>query len=511
MPTPPDPFASDVATTDRRTFLGLAAAASASLAAPDLLAQTTAAPTVGFGFSAEDLHAVLTVALGRGGDFADLYFERTRSVSLTLEDDRISRAYASSDLGVGVRVVKGDAVGYAFSEVMDLKAIKKAAATAAAIADGKANPDLKPVVAATLANRYYDRDFHNASIDIEQKKKLITDVNAKLKSKDPRIVKSSVQYADTDKDVLVVTSTGHAWRDHQPMTRLWATCVAEDKGKRETGGYNISSRKGFHIFDAPTVGRLVDEAVRRTVLMFDAVTPKGGEMPVVLGAGPSGILLHEAIGHGMEADFNRKNTSVYASKMGKPVAEKFVTIVDDGTLPDARGSIHIDDEGGQSQKTVLVDGGTLSSYLHDRISAKHYGVQPTGNGRRESFRHVVMPRMRSTYMLAGPHKKDEIIRSVKKGIYCESFSNGQVNIGAGDFTFFLKTGYLIEDGKLGRPVKDINLIGNGPEVLTKISMVADDLQIDEGGWTCGKNGQSVPVSQGMPTVLVKAITVGGAA
>ncbi len=510
MPTPPDPFAAGVTTTDRRTFLGLAAAAGATLAAPQLFAAPVAKETVAFGFAFDDLQAVLGVALGRGGDFADLYFERTRSVSLTLEDDRISRAYASSDLGVGVRVVKGDAVGYAFSEVMDLKAIKKAAATAAAIADGKAKPELKPIEIAPLPS-YYSRDFRFAGIDIEQKKKLVTEVNAKLKAKDPRIVKSSVQYADTDKEVFLVTSTGHAFRDHQPMTRLWANCVAEDKGKRESGGYNISSRKGFHIFDATAVGRLVDEAVRRTVLMFDAVTPKGGEMPVVLGAGPSGILLHEAIGHGMEADFNRKNTSVYASKMGKPVAEKFVTIVDDGTLTDARGSIHIDDEGGQSQKTVLVDGGTLSSYLHDRISAKHYGVQPTGNGRRESFRHVVMPRMRSTYMLAGPHKKDEIIRSVKKGIYCESFSNGQVNIGAGDFTFFLKTGYLIEDGKLGRPVKDINLIGNGPEVLTKISMVADDLQIDEGGWTCGKNGQSVPVSQGMPTVLVKAITVGGAA
>ena len=511
MSSPADPFQ-----PDRRAFIGMAAAAGASLAAAGTLGATevlAAVPTgasVAFGFTYEELHSVLGIALARGGDFADLYFERSRSVSLTLEDDRISRAYTSSDLGVGVRVVKGDSVGYAFSELLELPAIRKAASTAAAIADGVAKPDVKPLKVAALPN-YYSHDFRFASIDIDAKKKLVQDLNSKLKAKDPRVVKTTIMYADQDRDLFVVTSDGHCFHDHQPMTRLSASCVAEEKGKRESGSYNIASRKGFSIFDDKAVQRIADEAVRRTVLMFEAVTPKGGEMPVVLGAGPSGILLHEAIGHGMEADFNRKNTSVYASKMGKAVAEPFVTIVDNGTLPDARGSIHIDDEGGASQNTVLVENGKLASYLHDRISAKHYGVQPTGNGRRESFRHVVMPRMRSTYMLAGPQKREEIIRSVKKGIYCESFSNGQVNIGAGDFTFFLKTGYLIEDGKLGRPVKDLNLIGNGPDVLTKISMVADDLQIDEGGWTCGKNGQSVPVSQGMPTVLVKAITVGGAA
>lgn len=509
----PDPFDPPRA-IDRRSLLQWGAVAGAALLAQPAWAagkpQPSADASLGFAIAEQDLQAVLKVALSRGGDFADLYFERTRSLNLVLEDDRISRASTSADLGVGVRVVKGDAVGYAFSEVLDLKAMKQAAATAAAIADGKPGALKAALAVATLPN-YYDAAYRYASVGLAEKKALITRVNEALRKKDARVVKTNVAYSDQDRQIFVATSDGQRFADHQPMTRLTASCVAEDKGRRESGSYNIASRQGFAVYSEESLARLVSEAVRRTVVMFEAATPKGGEMPVVLGAGPSGILLHEAIGHGMEADFNRKNTSVYATKLGKPVAEPFVTIVDDGTLPGARGSIHIDDEGAQSQRTVLVDGGKLTSYLHDRISAQHYGVAATGNGRRESFRHPVMPRMRSTYMEKGPHKREEIIRSVKKGLYCESFSNGQVNIGGGDFTFFVKTGFLIEDGKLTRPVKDVNIIGNGPEVLTRISMVADDLQIDEGGWTCGKNGQSVPVSQGMPTVLVKAITVGGVA
>jgi TldD protein len=244
-------------------------------------------------------------------------------------------------------------------------------------------------------------------------------------------------------------------------------------------------------------------------VLFEAVQPPAGEMPVVLAAGASGILLHEAIGHGMEADFNRKGTSIYADRIGKKIAAPFVQIVDDGTQSNARGAINVDDEGNPSGVTRLVEDGVLTTYLHDRISARHYGVEPTGNGRRQSFRHPPMPRMRSTYMLNGPHSPEEIIRSIKRGVYCERFSNGQVLIGAGDFTFYVKNGRLIEDGKLTRPVKDVNLIGNGPKVLELIDRVGNDMKIDEGGWTCGKDGQSVPVSQGMPTVRVSAITVGG--
>ena len=271
----------------------------------------------------------------------------------------------------------------------------------------------------------------------------------------------------------------------------------------------MAGRAGFEFYTADRLDRLVRQAIDRTTILFEAGPPPAGELPVVLAAGSSGILLHEAIGHGMEADFNRKGTSIYADKLGKPVARPFVNIVDDATLAGARGAINVDDEGNEAGRTVLVRDGVLTSYLHDAISARHYGVAPTGNGRRESYRHPPLPRMRSTYMLPGPHAKDEIIRSVKRGIYCVNFSNGQVNIGAGDFTFYVKNGWLIEDGKLTRPVKDVNIIGNGPKALEQVDMVSDDLAIDEGGWTCGKDGQSVPVSQGLPTVKVSSITVGG--
>ena len=244
---------------------------------------------------------------------------------------------------------------------------------------------------------------------------------------------------------------------------------------------------------------------------FEAETPwqLGGEMPVVLAAGPSAILLHEAIGHGMEADFNRKKISIFSDKMGKKIANEHITIVDDGTIATSRGAINIDDEGNASERTVLVEKGVLRSYIHDEISARHFGVTPTGSGRRQSFRHAPLPRMRATVMENGPHSPEEIISSVDRGIYCISFGNGQVNIGGGDFAFYMKHGYLIEDGKLTRPIKDVNIIGNGPEALGRIEMVGNDLKIDEGGWTCGKDGQGVPVSQGMPTVLVSSLVVGG--
>jgi TldD protein len=290
---------------------------------------------------------------------------------------------------------------------------------------------------------------------------------------------------------------------------LYVSCMAEQNGRRESNGYNVSGRRGLDFYSTDLVGRVVREVVARTTVLFDAVPAPTGEMPVVLAAGSSGILLHEAIGHGMEADFNRKGTSIYADKIGKSVAKPFVTIVDDATPEHARGALNVDDEGNPAGVTTLVDKGIMTTYLHDSISAKHYGLKPTGNGRRESYQYAPMPRMRATYMLPGPHDQDEIVASVKQGIYCKGFSNGQVQIGAGDFTFYVKNGFLIENGKLTRPIKDVNIIGNGPRVLEKIDMVGKDLVIDEGGWTCGKNGQSVPVSQGIPTVRVASITVGG--
>jgi len=463
-----------------------------------------------FGIGADEIRRALSAGLAKGGDYCDLYFQHSVSNNLVLEDDAVNRARTDVNLGVGVRVLKGDATGYAFTEELTPEALLRAARTAAEIAEGAQGP-LPKTFALKGAPSYYPIAAGLSTVDLAKKIALLKDVDGRLKAADKRIVKTSVSYADEETEIMLVTSEGVVRHDRQPMTRLYASCVAEMDGRRESGVYNVAARDGWAFYGEERIARLVRETVRRTVLMFDAVQPQGGEMPVVLGAGASGILLHEAIGHGMEADFNRKGTSTYSDRLGKKIAEPFVHIVDDATIANARGSINVDDEGNPTEKTMLVTDGVLSSYLHDRISAKHYGVKPTGSGRRESFRHVPMPRMRSTYMLPGPHKRDEVIASVKQGIYCESFSNGQVNIGAGDFTFFVKTGYMIEDGKLGRPIKDVNLIGNGPDVLAKICMVADDLEIDEGGWTCGKNGQGVPVSQGMPTVKVSAITVGGRA
>lgn len=463
-----------------------------------------------FGIDEALLKATLSAAMSRGGDFADVFVQHQVSHSLGLEDNAINRGAASVSLGAGVRVVKGDAQGYAYTEDLSLESLTRTAMAAASIANGPARaiPTKFRVESKRLPSRY---PLNTAweDVTVAQKLPLLTRVNEAAFAADPRIQKVSVNFVDESGAVLVATSDGRIIEDLQPQTRLGVSCLAESKGRREQNGWNMAGRQGLDWYTPDRLDRLVAGAVDRTVVLFDAVAAPVGEMPVVLGAGSSGILLHEAIGHGMEADFNRKNESVFSDKIGKPVAKPFVSIVDDGTQDHARGAINVDDEGNDAGRTMLVENGTLASYLHDQISAKHYGVKTTGSGRRESYRHLPLPRMRSTYMLPGPHKREELIASVKRGIFCENFSNGQVNIGPGDFTFYVTNGWLIEDGKLTKPVKDVNIIGNGPKVLEKIDMVADDLKIDEGGWTCGKNGQSVPVSQGMPSVRVASMTVGG--
>jgi TldD protein len=464
-----------------------------------------------FGVDETLIARTLAVALSRGGEWADLFFQHRVATSLSLEDGEVNRAYSGVELGVGVRVVKGDQTGYGYTEELTPEALALAAETAAAIADGPSRPRPDPIrVARDLPHRY-DLRTPWEKVRPEHKLPIITRMNEAAFRADARIKKVSVSFADEHGAILVADSTGRVVEDLQPMTRLFVSCVAEHNGQRESNGYNVAARDGMEFYTDERLDRVVREAVARTTILFDSAVPEAGEMPIVMAAGSSGILLHEAIGHGMEADFNRKNTSIYADKIGKPIARPFVTIVDDGTGDHQRGAINVDDEGVVAGRTVLVENGVLTTYLHDTISAKHYGVKPTGNGRRESYRHAPLPRMRSTYMENGPHAPEEIIRSVKKGIYCQNFTNGQVQIGAGDFTFYVKNGYLIEDGKLTRPVKDVNIIGNGPKVLELVDMVSDDLGIDEGGWTCGKNGQSVPVSQGMPTVRVASITVGGSA
>jgi TldD protein len=465
-------------------------------------------PLEAFGVSKETVQRVMGKAMSRGGSFADLYFQRTRYSSLALEDSAVNRARTQINMGVGVRVVRGNETGYAFSESLDEKAMLKAAEVAAAIASGRAVHPPR-VFRVVETGRFYPTDPVWAEVAAKTKVDLLMELDKRARAKDRRIDKVMVRFRDSYSHVVIVDSEGRVAVDHRPMTVTSLSCVAEQKGKRESNYYATAARAGMDHYTEETLERLAGEAVRRTVVLFDSVEGPVGEMPVVLAPGSSGILLHEAIGHGMEADFARKKTTIYTDKIGQRIAPKHVTIVDDGTQPGLRGSLNVDDEGRESQRTVLVEGGVFKTFMHDRISAAHFKLEPTGNGRRQSFRHMPVPRMRATYMENGPHDPEEIIRSVKKGIYAVSFTNGQVNIGAGDFTFYIKNGYMIEDGKLTAPIKDINIIGNGPRVLEKVEMVGNDLKLDEGGWTCGKRGQGVPVSLGLPTVKVSSITIGG--
>jgi TldD protein len=410
----------------------------------------------------------------------------------------VNRAYANVELGVGVRVVKGDQTGYGFTEDLSLSAIRACAQTAAAIADGPSRASPQRFHVAVKRAQRYPIGTPWDEIRPEQKLPVLDGVNARVFAADPRVKKVNVHFRDEAGAVLLADSEGRIVEDLQPMTLLYVSCLAEQGGRREQGGYNVAGRSGFEFYSPDRLERVIREAVARTTILFEASAPPAGEMPVVLAAGSSGILLHEAIGHGMEADFNRKNVSIYADKIGKPIAKPFVNIVDDATQENARGAINVDDEGNEAGRTHLVEDGVLATYLHDSISAKHYGVKPTGNGRRQGYQFAPMPRMRATYMLPGPHQKGEIIASVKRGIYCQNFTNGQVNIGAGDFTFYVKNGWMIEDGKLTRPIKDVNIIGNGPKVLELVDMVSDDLEIDEGGWTCGRTARASPSRRGSP-------------
>lgn len=507
----------------RRQFLGYGAASLAAVAMGDALMGCAHAPaeaTKGavssmgyferFGVDEALIQRGLAAAMSRGADFADLFFQHRVVNHLDLEDGEVNSAYASISLGVGVRAVKGDQTGYAYTEDFSPESIERAALTAAAIANARATSasSVQLRVEPLQASRYAVQTPWE-DVAIAQKLPLLTRLNAQALAADPRIQKVGVTMADESTVILVARSDGRVVEDVQPMTSLSISCIAEQNGRRESNYESLAGRSGIELYTPEALDRVTKSAVEKTLILFEAVQPPAGEMPVVLAAGSSGILLHEAIGHGMEADFNRKGISIYADKIGKPIAEPIVNIIDDGTLPGARGSLNVDDEGNPAQRTVLVEKGVLKTFLHDEISARHYGVAPTGNGRRQSYAFEPIPRMRATYMESGPHKREEIIASVKKGILCETFTNGQVQIGAGDFTFYVKNGYLIEDGKLTRPIKDVNLIGNGPRVLADIDMVADDLIVDDGTGTCGKNDQRVPVSLGMPTVRVASMTVGG--
>ncbi len=474
---------------------------------------TTALATEPFatwlGIDEQMIRLVLAEATARGADFADLFFQHRRGSTISLEDGIINQASTGVDQGVGIRVVVGDQTGYAYSEDLRLEAMRQAARTAAAIATGTAECVEPQSLGVRSHPTYYRTGETWSLVAAEEKLPLLRKAEEYCKQLDPSVQKVGVNWMDADDRVLVATSDGAIYSDRRPMGGIRLVVTAVKNGERQTSFGSLYRRAGLEYFSDERLKKLCKEVVDRTLLLFEARLPPAGEMPVILAAGASGILLHEAIGHGLEADFNRKRVSIYADMIGRKVAPDFVTVVDSGTLDEERGALNVDDEGTPTERTALIENGILRSYMHDRISARRYGVEPTGSGRRQDFRHIPLPRMRCTYMENGPHTYDEIVAAVDKGIIAENFLNGQVQIGAGDFTFFVKNGWLIEGGKITAPIRNVNIIGNGPEALRDIVMAADDAKLDTAGWTCGKDGQAVPVSQGLPSVLVKKLVVGG--
>lgn len=503
---------------DRRNFirtggLALAGAVAAPTFASDLTGNKEAAPVSSamqhFGITHADVRKTLTAALEKGGDYADLFFEHTYTNSVGLQDGAVNRSNSNIDFGMGVRVLSGDQTGYAYIENVTLEEMLKAARTAARIASSSVKTKPVSLTERPLKANCYAISTPWEGVALKEKTPYLQKLNDKIFALDKRVQKVSASLNDSTSHILFCNSEGVSYYDYRPMVTLSAVCIMKENGRFENSHSARAYRKGFEFLSDDIIDVIAREAVENTSILFKAIKPKGGEMPVVMGSGGSGILLHEAIGHAFEADFNRKNISIFSEQLNKKICNEHISVVDDGTIPFNRGSINIDDEGTYGQKTYIVKDGILTSYLHDRISARHYGIASTGNGRRESFRNMPIPRMRATYMEAGNVKESDIIASVKNGIFVDKFTNGQVQIGAGDFTFFVKSGYLIENGKLTQPIKDINIIGNGPKALADITMVADNDKIDNGTWTCGKDGQSCPVTCGMPSALVSKLTVGG--
>lgn len=460
-----------------------------------------------FKVNESQLQTLAATALAHGGDFSDLYFEHTTFFNLLLKDGVVSSGGFHTDYGVGIRVLKGEKTGYAYSENTEMPDMLMAAQAASAIALGATGNRQYNMV----ENREHDLYPYSCNwrdTDAGSFLPFLKSLEQAVFSRDKRVIKVIARMSDSVSDVMMYNSLGELTFDTRPLGSVTVSAVFEHNGKTETKTAARSFRMGAEMIGDSLVQELADEVVRNIDARFEARRPKGGQMSVVMGAGASGILLHEAMGHAFEADFNRKGQSIFADKMGQRICPAGVNVVDDGTVAFNRGSGNYDDEGVAAQKTYMVQDGILTSYLHDRISASWYDTTPTGNGRRENFRYNPIPRMRATYMESGNADPAGIIADVKNGVYVDEFSNGQVKIGEGDFTFFVKSGYLIEDGHLTMPVKDINIIGNGPQALGDILAVGNDLKIDNGTWTCGKE-QSVPVSCGMPTLLISSLTVGG--
>ncbi len=463
-----------------------------------------------FGIDQKVMSDVLATALSRGGDFAELYFEHRITSQMRFEEGSVKESSGGIIQGVGIRVVTGDSFGYAYSEDFSVDSMRHAATTAAQIAKGGKPGEPVDANLINIADRY---PIAIPSIDVKalEKLELIRRTDKAARAYDPAVAKVIVAFSEEYKQIMIATSDGRLVADIQPMVSLRAFVIAERDGKPGQGFESAARRYGLDYFNTRTPEQIGYEAARQAVLALDAIDAPAGMFPVVLAAGHSGVLLHEAVGHGLEADFNRKKLSNYTDRVGQVVASPLCTVVDDGTIDFAKGTLNVDDEGNIPQYNVLIENGVLGGYLQDRISSKYFDNKLTGSGRRQTFRHAPMPRMSNTYMLAGDSTFDELIAAVDRGLYCVSYSGGQVNIHNGDFTFGVTEAYMIENGKITAPVKNVNLIGNGPEVLSKVTMVANDFALAEDGGMCGKNGQTVPVGVGMPSVLVSSITVGGTA
>ncbi len=481
------------------------------MTAPSLLAQAESLLLTPFSLTEADLSRTFGQILTHQVDYADLYFQYSRSEAWSLDEGIVKSGSFNIDQGVGVRAISGEKTAFAYSDDISSQALGDAANAVRAIAAAGQNGILPSFSASTATRSLYLPQDPIASLPAEAKVKLLERLEGFARAIDPRVIQVMASLAGEYEVILVAGSDGRLAADIRPLVRCSISVIVEENGKREQGAAGGGGRFDFAYFDDAVLQRYAQEAVHQAVTNLHADAAPAGQMTVVLGSGWPGILLHEAVGHGLEGDFNRKGSSTFSGRVGERVAAKGVTVIDDGTIADRRGSLNIDDEGNPTQRTVLIEDGILKGYMQDSLNARLMGVAPTGNGRRESFAHLPLPRMTNTMMLAGECDPQEIIASVKKGIYAANFGGGQVDITSGKFVFSMSEAYLIEDGKVTRPIKGATLIGNGPDAMTRVSMIGNDLRLDPGVGTCGKDGQSVPVGVGQPTVRIDGLTVGGTA
>ncbi len=468
-----------------------------------------------FAITEHDLESYLSEALAAGGDYADLYFEYLATSQLSIDESIVKSAVQGVSLGVGVRVISGERTGYAYSDDLSPEKIRKAARVAACIANGPSKVDKTGFV---RNGKNGSRDLYPvvtppSETMLAERVELVKRADRAARAADTRVFQVQATYADNLRQVLVATSDGVLSMDRQPLARLGISVLArEGDGIPQPGYSGGGGRVGLDFFEnEKTPEYFAREAVRQAIVQLDAVPAPAGEMTVVLGPGWPGVLLHEAVGHGLEADFNRKKVSAFSDRIGQQVASPLCTVIDDGTIRNRRGSLNVDDEGAATQENVLIEKGVLRGYLYDKLSSRLLKSGSTGSGRRQSYQHIPMPRMTNTFMLAGESAPEDIIRSTQRGLYCVNFGGGQVDITSGNFVFKASESYLIEDGHITRPVRGAMLTGNGPEAMKRVSMVGHDLKLDEGIGTCGKQGQDVPVGVGIPTVKIDGMTVGGTA